>query len=98
MDSKFRADLMSAQAKLEVYLENPVGVGEHPDIPEEAAKCVTDIVEAKEKIKYVQSLYLSEEDAAIESISKNNLDENVSLLIDKMDKFLTALGGQSEGE
>ena len=71
MDSKFRADLMSAQAKLEVYLENPVGVGEHPDIPGEAMKCVTDIVEATEKIKYVQSLYLSDEDEAMRNITKN---------------------------
>ena len=96
MDSKFRADLMSAQAKLEVYLENPVGVGEHPDIPGESMKCVTDIVEATEKIKYVQSLYLSDEEEALNNIARNDLDENVHLLIDKMDSFLTALGGKQE--
>ena len=96
MDSRFRADLMAAQAKLEVYLENPVGVGEHPDIPGEAMKCVTEIVESTEKIKYVQSLYLSEEEEALNNIARNDLDENVNLLIDKMDSFLTALGGKQE--
>ena len=54
LDAKFRADLMDAKAKLEVYLENPAGIGEHPQITEEAAKCVTEIVEA-------QTFYLAEE-------------------------------------
>ena len=95
MDSKFRAELMAAQAKLEVYLENPVGVGEHPDIPGEAAKCVTEICEATEKIKYVQGLY---ENEGNEDVYSDSLEDNVNTLVNKMDNFLTALGGDESKE
>jgi len=96
MDSKFRADLMAADAKLQVYLENPVGVGEHPNIPEECAKLVAEICEATERVKYVQKLYLdqNEEDA----FDDDSLERNVNMLVNKMDSFLTALGGKNEEE
>ena len=81
MDSKFRADLMAADAKLQVYLENPVGVGEHPNIPEECAKLVAEICEATERVKYVQKLYLdqNEEDANEGGASRMNHRAWISL-------------------
>ncbi len=96
LDAKFRADLMDAQAKLEVYLEAPAGIGEHPQITDEAAKLVEQIVESTEKVKYCQNLYYR--DTEEQAINTSDLDETVKALVSKMDNFLTALGGTSEEE
>ena len=96
LDAKFRADLMDAKARLEVYLENPVGIGEHPQITEEAAKCVTEIVEATEKVKYCQNLYYREGEEEI--VDTSDLEVTVQNLVNKMNDFMNALGGKSEGE
>jgi len=95
MDAQFRSDLMGATAKLEVYLENPVGIGDHSNITGEAAKLVGEICEATERVKYVQKLYDKEE--PIEGYS-DDLEQSVNMLVNKMDNFLTALGGKNEGE
>ena len=37
-----------AIANLQVYMSNPAGIGEHPDVVEECTKLVKDIAEARE--------------------------------------------------
>lgn len=96
LDAKFRADLMDAKAKLEVYLEHPVGIGEHPQITEEAAKLVEKIVESTEMVKYCQSLYYR--DGETEEVDTSDLDSTVNTLVTKMDKILTAMTGEEQGE
>jgi hypothetical protein len=96
LDARYRAELMEAQAQLEVYLENPAGIGEHPQIVEEASKLVKTIVESTEMVKYCQGLYYRDQEE--NSINTNDLDETVQALVQKMDNFLTALGGSSEEE
>ena len=44
------------QANLEVYLENPVGVGEHQDLVEEVVTLTQKIAEANENVLMVQKL------------------------------------------
>lgn len=44
---KYEGDLAVAQANLEVYLDNPVGIGEHPDVMEEITKLVNEIHDAQ---------------------------------------------------
>ena len=68
LDAKFRADMMDAIAKLEVYLENSVGVGDHPNVIEEAAKQIERITAANENVRYCQNLYDKEEDMQENSI------------------------------
>ena len=96
LDARFRADLMDAKAKLEIYLENPVGVGEHPGITEEAHKLVKVIVDTTECVKYCQELYYREDELA--EIDTSDLETTVNTLVVKMDKILTAMTGEEQGE
>ena len=50
----FRAEKQKAEANLEVYLKNPAGIGEHPDLVEEVIKLVKAIAEAQESIEYLE--------------------------------------------
>ena len=45
-----------AVANLNNYLNNPAGIGEHPDIVEECSKLVKQIAEARELKETVKSL------------------------------------------
>ena len=49
----FEAVKARAEANLELYLQRSVGIGEHPDVVEEAIKLTKEIVEAEEAIKYL---------------------------------------------
>jgi hypothetical protein len=44
---KYEAQKMEAIATLEVYLKNPVGIGEHPQIVEEMDKLVHTIADVE---------------------------------------------------
>jgi hypothetical protein len=87
LDAKFRADMMDAIAKLEVYLENSVGVGDHPNVIEEAAKQIERITAANENVRYCQNLYDKEEDM----VNTDDLRETVHTLVEKMDKLMEGL-------
>ena len=50
LEDKYNADISEAEANLKVYLENPVGVAEHPDVVAEADKLVAKIAEAEDKL------------------------------------------------
>lgn len=48
--SKYRADMELASAALQVYLERPAGIGEHPQILDEMDKLVESYANAKDKL------------------------------------------------
>ena len=50
----FKAERERASANLNVYLKNPAGIGEHPDIVGEVIELIKKIVEADEAIKYLE--------------------------------------------
>ena len=50
----FRAAKAAAEANLEVYLNNPRGIGEHPDIVKEIVELTKAITEADEAIKFLE--------------------------------------------
>ena len=50
LEHKYNADISEAEANLKVYLENPAGVAEHPDVVKEADKLVAKIAEAEDKL------------------------------------------------
>jgi len=52
---KYEADIEEAKATAEVYLQRPVGIGEHPQFTEELDKLVSKIAEADDKIKTINS-------------------------------------------
>jgi CO dehydrogenase nickel-insertion accessory protein CooC1 len=48
--AKYEAEIAEADATANIYLENSVGIGEHPQHIEEVNKLIEKIANAKEKI------------------------------------------------
>ena len=49
--AKYEAEIAEADATANIYLENSVGIGEHPQHIEEVDKLIEKIANAKEKIE-----------------------------------------------
>lgn len=47
--AKYKGEMLEAQANIEVYLSNPVGIGEHPDIIAALDEQITLYTDANEK-------------------------------------------------
>ena len=47
---KYESEMLEAEATLMVYMENPVGIGEHPQHLEEMDKFVEKLSTAKDKL------------------------------------------------
>ena len=51
LEARYNAQIAEADATIKIYLENPVGIGEHPQNIDEVDKLITKIAEAQEKLK-----------------------------------------------
>lgn len=49
LDAKYRAEILDALARLEVYVTSPVAIGEHPQHTEEMDKLIERYANAKDK-------------------------------------------------
>ena len=56
--AKYEADIAHADATLKIYLENSVGIGEHPQHIEECDKLVEKIANAKEHMYIVRKNFI----------------------------------------
>ena len=54
--SHFTAKRDRAMANLNNYLNNPVGVGEHPDVVEECVKLIQDLSDADDVLDTLEAL------------------------------------------
>jgi len=54
LEDKYNAQISEADATIKIYLERPVGIGEHPQHLEEIDKLLQNIVDAQEKINELQ--------------------------------------------
>ena len=52
--AKYEAEIAEADATINIYLENSVGIGEHPKHIDEVNKLVEKIANAKEKIDVLE--------------------------------------------
>ena len=50
LEKKYEAQMTQAEANIKVFMENPVGVGEHPNIVQEVEKLLKEIKDAKEML------------------------------------------------
>ena len=50
LEKKYEAQMAQAEANIKVYMENTVGVGEHPNIVQEVEKLLKEIKDAKEML------------------------------------------------
>ena len=51
LEKKYEAQIAEADATIKIYLENSVGIGEHPQHLEEVDKLMAKIAEAKDKLE-----------------------------------------------
>ena len=58
LEKKYEADIASADATIQIYLQSSVGIGEHPQHLEEIDKQLAKIVEAEEKQNALQAFKL----------------------------------------
>jgi CO dehydrogenase nickel-insertion accessory protein CooC1 len=58
LEKKYEAEIAAADATIKIYLDNSVGIGEHPQHLDEIDKQLTKIVEAEEKQNALQAFKL----------------------------------------
>jgi len=55
LEKKYEANIAEADATIQIYLNNSVGIGEHPQHLEEIDKQVQKIADAQEKLQVLKS-------------------------------------------
>ena len=58
LENRYNAIISESEATLKIYLEKPVGIGEHPQHIDECDKLIDKIAQAEEKIKIFQEFKL----------------------------------------
>ena len=58
LEARYEAQVSEADAIIKIYLENSVGIGEHPQHIEEIDKQLQKIAEADEKLKALEDYRL----------------------------------------
>jgi hypothetical protein len=56
MESKYQAELKDAEARLAVYFNNPVAIGEHPQHTEEIDHLIEQRANAKDKLENLKEV------------------------------------------
>ena len=51
LEKRYEAQLAESDATLKIYLENSVGIGEHPQHVDECDKLIAKVAEAEEKLR-----------------------------------------------
>tara|TARA_R100000231_G_scaffold48067_1_gene41210 strand:- start:500 stop:721 length:222 start_codon:yes stop_codon:yes gene_type:complete len=54
---KYEADIEEAKTTAEVYLQRPVGIGEHPQFIEELDKLISKIAESEDKLTVINQRF-----------------------------------------
>ena len=62
LKAKYEAEIKVAKATIQIYLDKPVGIGEHPQFAEEIDKQLEAITCACDKIKAIDKYYPDEDD------------------------------------
>ena len=54
LESRYEAQIAEADATIKIYLENSVGIGEHPQHIDEVDKLIETIANAEEKLEVLE--------------------------------------------
>ena len=54
LEARYDAQIAEADATIKIYLENSVGIGEHPQHIDEVDKLIAKIAEAEDKLKIIE--------------------------------------------
>jgi hypothetical protein len=58
LEARYEAQIAEAEATIKIYMENSVGIGEHPQHIDEVDKLIQKIAEAEEKLGILESYKL----------------------------------------
>ena len=85
---KYQSEIESARANIEVYMNNPAGIGEHPDIVQAVDSELVKLSTAEDKLASLESNYPQHTPEYLaEKYAQANLFEKLVLL----SKFKTPL-------
>ena len=54
LEKRYEAEIAEADATVKIYLENSVGIGEHPQHIDECDKLIAKVAEAEEKLRVLR--------------------------------------------
>ena len=57
LKAKYKAEAMAAKVNIKVYIDNPVGIGEHPDLVSAVDSEISKLAEAEEKLLQIETLF-----------------------------------------
>ena len=57
LKAKYDAEIMEAKANIEIYLDNKVGVAEHPNVVESLDKLIEQLASAEDKLRTLKQNY-----------------------------------------
>ena len=57
LQKKYEAEIASARTNIQVYLTNPAGIGEHPDLVSAVDEQVAKLAEAEDKLETLLNNY-----------------------------------------
>ena len=55
LSARYEADIQEADTTINIYLDNPVAIGEHPQHLEEIDKLLSKIADAKDKMEALEA-------------------------------------------
>jgi hypothetical protein len=55
---KYEAEIAAARANIQVYIDNPAGIGEHPDLVAAVDEQLVKLAEAEDKLETLTKNYL----------------------------------------
>ena len=70
---KYEAEIASAKANIDVYLNNSVGIGEHPDIMEAVTSELTKMAEYHEMLEMVDRYFDRDEEGYLYLTDRKDL-------------------------
>ena len=73
LESKYTAEIMDARARISIYFENPVAIGEHPQHTEALDLLVTQLTDATDKLETLRDNFGEEYGGFDEKDSKTLL-------------------------
>ena len=54
LEDRYNAEISNADATIQIYLNNSVGIGEHPQHLDECDKLIAKVAEAEEKLRVLR--------------------------------------------
>ena len=54
LEDRYKAQISEADATLKIYLENSVGIGEHPQHVDEVDKLISKVAQAEENLRVLR--------------------------------------------